>query len=200
MTGGRMNKSELRKKFSAFRTSLPQTEKSSLDQQITENILCSSAFAKCDTLFTFISTDREISTRFLIESAWERCKKVAVPRCTDNGFELEFFYLSSWDQLQSGKYGILEPIRDLSLSAIQTGDSLCIVPAFCYDNRGYRVGYGKGYYDRFLNSFSGCAMGVCYSECLTEYVPNDEYDMAVDIVVTENATINIDKQHLILLS
>ena len=92
--------------------------------------------------------------------------------------------IESMDDLKDGAYGILEP--DASLPILQnTSDAVCIVPAFCNDYRGYRVGYGGGYYDRYLSGFEGVKIGVNYSDCVRPRLMGGRYDVPIDILVTD---------------
>ena len=81
-------------------------------------------------------------------------------------------------------FGILEPNENLPILH-DTRDAICIVPAFCNDFRGYRVGYGGGYYDRYLSSFSGAKIGVNFSDCVRPRLISGRYDVPVDLLVTD---------------
>lgn len=71
-------------------------------------------------------------------------------------------------------------------------DVLCIVPGLCFDKNGSRIGYGGGYYDRFLKDFCGVVMGLCYDECFLESIPRDEHDISVDLILTETGLKKAD--------
>ena len=92
--------------------------------------------------------------------------------------------IRSMDDLQSGAYGILEPKADLPILR-ETGNAICIVPGFCNDYRGYRVGYGGGYYDRYLSGFQGAKIGVNYSDCVRPRLLGGRYDVPIDVLVTD---------------
>ena len=83
-------------------------------------------------------------------------------------------------------FGVLEPEPVADNLYNESDGGLCIVPAFSYDWRGYRLGYGKGYYDRFLSRFEGNMVGICYSECVQRSLPHGRYDRPVELLVTES--------------
>ena len=138
-------------------------------------------FINAKTVFTYVSFENEISTYKIIEKCFELNKKVAVPKCVDNN--LEFYYISSFSDLKNGSYNILEPITNLQATDFK--NSICITPGIVFDKKGYRVGYGKGYYDRFFKEYTGIKIGLCYKECLIDDVFHDEFDVAVDYVITD---------------
>jgi 5-formyltetrahydrofolate cyclo-ligase len=105
---------------------------------------------------------------------------------------MEFYRIQSTDDLSVGSYGILEP--DGSSEMYSGGAlSLCVVPALSYDFSGYRLGFGKGYYDRFLADFDGEKVGLCYESCLIRSLPHDDFDICADWLVTENKFITFSK-------
>ncbi len=99
---------------------------------------------------------------------------------------MDFYYIRSRNELAPGCFGVLEPNPDMATLWQPEEGGLCLVPALCYDLRGYRLGYGKGYYDRFLAGFNGTAAGICYSNCIARRLPHGWFDRSAEIVVTEN--------------
>ena len=95
---------------------------------------------------------------------------------------MKFIKINSLSDLQPGAYGILEPKDGEEITDFT--DSVCITPALSFDEKGYRLGYGGGYYDRFLADYTGVSVGICYEEFIGGIV-TEEYDLPVDIVVTE---------------
>ena len=98
---------------------------------------------------------------------------------------MEFFFINSLDELQPGAFGVLEPDPSIHEKLADLSSGLCLVPAFSYDWQGYRLGYGKGYYDRFLSRFGGDIIGICYSDCVQRSLPHGRFDRPVDLLVTE---------------
>jgi len=97
---------------------------------------------------------------------------------------MKMHLIGSMEDLEEGAYGILEPYSNLPVLE-DTTNAICIVPAFCNDYRGYRVGYGGGYYDRYLSTFQGVKIGVNYSDCVRPKLIGGRYDVPVDLLVTD---------------
>ena len=112
---------------------------------------------------------------------------MCLPRCTKDSVDNDimiFHEISCITDLKIGMYGIPEPCEDLPVF-IPKGHCVCVIPALAFDKRGYRIGYGKGYYDRFLRDFCGTKVGLCYSEFLKDTIPTGKYDSNVDTIITE---------------
>ena len=98
---------------------------------------------------------------------------------------MEFYLADSVNDLKQGMYGILEPDTDKCSKITDFSGALCLVPALCYDKKGFRLGYGKGYYDRFLEKFTITTVGLCYNELIKDTLPVDKFDKSVDYIVTQ---------------
>ena len=92
----------------------------------------------------------------------------------------------AFDELEKGTFGLLEPNESKCEEVRDFSEGLCIVPGFAFDFNAYRLGYGYGYYDRFLQHFGGTTVGICYSNCITPKLPHGRYDKPVDIIVTNS--------------
>lgn len=190
----RQRKMELRAKYKKIRIECPPDIKVTLDKKISERFFSLEEYTKCDTLLTFVSSNIEVDTIEIIKRALADGKKVAVPKCTDKTGHMDFYYIKSLDELKKGYFSILEPDTEICQKA-EDCCGLCIVPGLCFDYMGYRIGFGKGYYDRFLQNFSGITVGICYSKCIEKELPRGTYDKSVDILVTDKFTIqNINKE------
>ncbi len=186
LTDIRPVKAALREKYRNIRTAMTEDEKNSHDAAIAQQVRRLWQYEKNDTLLVYVSTPIEVDTHRIIEQALEDGKKVAVPRCVDGTRNMEFYYIRSLDDLESGSFGVLEPIPSKTELMTDYTRGLCIVPAFSYDWTGFRLGYGKGYYDRFLSRFEGNIIGICYSSCVQRSLPHGRYDRPVELLVTEN--------------
>ena len=177
-----MNKSELRKKFRAVRNSV--SDRDFLSDKIAENLFDSDLYKNADAVFCYWAVDSEVQTKSIIKKALADQKKVALPKCTDKNGNMTFYYINSLSDLIEGMYGIMEP-PECFAADVGNENSICIVPALAFDSEGYRLGYGKGYYDRFLSIFSGISIGVCFQECLTQALPRNEFDKKVNYIITD---------------
>lgn len=178
-------KTDLRNGFKTKRTDMPENVKISMDSEIQSRFLTLRQYIYCKTVFTYVSKDIEVDTLSLIRAAWANGKRVAVPRCVTETREMDFFYITNMSDLEEGAFGVLEPIADKCEKVTDFSKGLCIVPGLSFDAEGYRLGYGKGYYDRFLSKFQGDTVGLCYSNCIKWKLPHGYYDKPVDLIVTD---------------
>ena len=181
-------KEALRKKYLSVRSE--KQNKSLADKRISEFVLESEWYKSCDTVLCFVGTDSEVSTDAIIDFALKDGKKVAVPRCLDKYGNMSFHYIESLSQLEVGFFSIPEPPQTNPIYA-QSERSLCLLPGICFDLTGGRLGYGKGYYDRFLDSFCGTTVGLCYEECLCRVLPQEDTDKKVKYIVTDERIYKI---------
>ena len=177
-------KSELRSGFKSRRDDMPSEIKLNMDCEIQSRFLALRQYSECDTVFTYVSKELEVDTYAIIRAAWANGKKVAVPKCLDDS-RMDFYFIESMADLEDGTFGVKEPIVSRCKKAVDFSKGLCIVPGLSFDAEGYRLGYGKGYYDRFLAGFGGYTAGLCYSNCIKWKLPHGKYDRAVDVIVTD---------------
>lgn len=180
----RKYKQELRLRCREKRTGMESEVKSKLDKSIADNVRRLKEYRPAKTLLIYMSTPIEVDTIRIIENAWDDGKKVAVPRCIPDSRDMEFHYIDSLDCLSPGTFSVLEPDPELPIVTDFSG-CLMIVPGMQFDMKGYRIGYGKGYYDRYMVRFTGISAGICYSDELKPFMYHGRYDQSVDIVVTD---------------
>ena len=182
-----LEKQRLREERLAAREVLSEQERTVLDDRITQKLLATSEYAEATTVLTYVSVSSEVSTRMFIECALRDGKTVAVPRCLP-GHCLEFVAIASLEQLVAAPFNLLEPAKELpALTEDQNNNSICIVPALLVDTKGYRLGYGAGFYDRFLSTYPGKKICLAYQQNLSRTtLPHTAFDVAVDMVITES--------------
>lgn len=185
VTEDNMSKAELRKHLSEMRKGLSLEYRRKMDFEIESRLICSEEYSKADVIFTYISVNDEPDTRGIIHAAFVNGKAVAVPLCIE-GNNMDFYLIKSTDDLVKGKYGLLEPDKTKCEKVEPTEKSLCIVPGLSFDAKGYRLGKGGGYYDRFLKDFKGTSAGLCYHSFFKLQLSAESFDIPVDIIVTEN--------------
>lgn len=155
------------------------------DFKIQQKVLDSELWKKAKQILLYMSTKDEISTKMLFEFAFKNGKEICVPFCPKNGDDMQFYSVIDETDLILGNFGIMEPIIEKCKLMNLKNNSLCVVPALAFSKSGYRLGYGKGYYDRFFAENEVNKIGLCYDEFLFENLPFDEFDKMVDIVVTD---------------
>ena len=174
-----MNKEDVRKKYLDLRRNIFLKDKIKYDKEIYEKIVKLKEYLDCKLVLIYVSLKDEVDTIKLIEYSLSVGKMVAVPRCI--GKEMKFYLINSLSDLKEGYFKILEPINNNVV--IDFCDSICIVPGISFDKDGYRVGYGGGYYDRFLSSYKGKKIGITYKKCICDKIDKAKYDIRVDKII-----------------
>lgn len=183
----RARKKELRRHFKQLRGEISPRQKARWDSAILRHILALPAYRESETVLLYLSTPEEIDTLALMEQALADGKQVAVPYCVPGTRLMEFYPIQSLGNLVPGAYGILEPDPAAAPKLTAFTGSICLVPGLAYDSRGYRLGYGGGYYDRFLSGpFGGQpTVGVCYGVCTVGRLDIGSFDVPCRYLVTE---------------
>lgn len=180
-------KNELRAKYKALRRALPPEIKSNYDSMICKKFLELASYRYSETILVYAHLKDEIDITEIVTDALNKGKKVAFPRCGYNN-TMTFHFVEDLYELKPGKMNILEPDENAPIYEAKNSASepaVCFVPALVYDKEGFRLGYGGGYYDRYLNSFKGSKIGLIYSDFIVDNVPRGKYDLAVDVLITE---------------
>ena len=173
-----MKKEFLRKKYKEKRDNIKN--KVTKDNLIYQKVINNKDILSSKTLLIYISITSEVDTIKII-NYFLNTINIAVPKVIDNN--MYFCYITNLNDLTPGKYNIPEPTNENIVTDFD--NAICIVPGICYDKENYRVGYGKGYYDRFLSKNNIKTIGLCYKECMIEKIDNDKYDYKIDEVITD---------------
>lgn len=179
----------MRTEYMNLRRAIPAEEKAKLDKRISELFLASITYRYSKAVLLYAPLDDEIDVWGISKAALEAGKLVAFPRCNAEDNTMKYHIVKSLDELERSTFGILEPkaeceIYDYEKNA-QNDHAVCIVPGVVFDKAGYRIGYGRGFYDRFLNKFEGVKVGFAYSDFIIKSVPRGRYDLACDVIVSE---------------
>ena len=184
-------KEKLRKKYINKRKEVANIKgKSNI---ITKKLLSLKELKNSKNILLYISYRSEVETEILIDQLLKKSKNVFAPYCIKEEKRMEIVKINDpTKDLKKGAYGIKEPKNSLRKedNDINILD-LVIVPAVAFSKNGYRIGYGGGYYDRFLSRLSSktISVGINYDELLFESVPKEDHDLAVDIIVTEKKVL-----------
>jgi len=156
------------------------------DDAVSKKLLSHDKYLAAERVFVYYSIGREVSTRFIAETATRSGKSVCYPVVLPRG--VMFFAAVPKDRENSGDflseeyYGIPCPPKN-STPVTAAADDVIIVPALCYDRRGFRLGHGGGYYDRYLSSCFAYKIGLCRSILLIDELPRETHDVPVDEVI-----------------
>lgn len=188
---GDMNgKSEIRKRMIAQRNAIPRKEIEEKSRAIQKRVTALEEIRLAPTLMVYLSFGSEVLTDDLIRWCWGEGKRIVVPFCHVESRELTACRIDGFDELVTGHYGIRAPKEGL-LRPVDGGEiEAILVPAVAFDRRGYRIGYGGGYYDRFLPKVPrALKIGVAFTSQIIEEIPVDGHDLPVDVIVTEREVI-----------
>lgn len=175
-----MNKQELRRWIRAKKAAMTEADILAKSRKLTELFLSTELYAKADTLYGYLSYNQEVRTEAIIRQALLDGKQVAVPKII--GDEMRFIYISDLNEIDTGYKGIPEPIRDTPIADAR--HALVLMPGIAFDSRGGRIGYGGGFYDRFLSREpSHKTVALCYDFQMVEDLPMEEFDIPVDAVI-----------------
>ena len=138
-----------------------------------------------------ISNELEIDTIPVIKQAWIEGKRVAVPKCHPKDKTMTFRFLTDFGQLEKVYNDLHEPIEDETEVALKDELDLLIVPGIAYDRLGYRIGFGGGYYDRFLQNYNGITVSLLLQEQLYDQLPHESFDQPVQKLILPNGVFSI---------
>ena len=174
-------KNSLRQHYRQIRDQLPnRAQKSRL---ICQEIQSLPEIVDASTILLYISFGSEVDTSDLIQRfLGQKC--IAAPKIVNKS--MKFHALTSFSNLAPGHFGILEPQNTPKITNF--AHTVAIVPALCYNRQGYRLGYGGGFYDKFLANHPEIpTIGLCFAACLTDQSFQDAHDIKIDRVITENS-------------
>lgn len=184
-------KEELRKSLLQKRASLSPEERRRKSKKIQEKFLSLDCYKKAKVVMFYLSLPTEVQTDEIIEKALLEGKKVAVP-CVKDG-EIFPSLLTSLFQTEVGTLGIREPKEKIFIPKDEI--DLVVVPGCGFDSKGYRIGFGKGFYDRFLFQLKGRIplVALAFEHQIVNKVPRNKWDVQMDYVVTEERILKIEK-------
>ena len=178
-------KSELRKQVLQEMKAIPRKQKQAIDQALTEGLLQHPFYQEANTIATYLSFPYEFQTQELIEQALKDGKKVLIPKTYPKG-RMDFVVYDP-QQLVKTSFGLLEPQGDLEVVDASQID-LIHVPGLAFTTEGYRIGYGGGYYDRYLEYFSGHTLSTIYPCQIQDFIP-ENHDIPVQEVLIDERNL-----------
>lgn len=180
-------KKDIRKYFLDKRTSMAQSEVLEKSRQICDRLKQIPAILEASDIHVYYPIRNEVDIKSFIEWIWSQEKKVVMPRAIFKTRELENYYIISFGQLEETKYGLFEPRK---ISPLHLGSpDVIIVPGVAFTADKYRLGYGGGFYDRFLRKSFSLKIGVAYENQLADKLPLEEHDHKLDMIATEERLI-----------
>ena len=178
-------KSELRKQVLQEMKAIPRTQKVTMDQALTERLLYYPFYREAKVIATYLSFPHEFQTQGLIEQALKDEKRVLIPKTYPKG-RMDFVVYDP-QQLVKTSFGLLEPQGDLEVVDTSQID-LIHVPGLVFSKGGYRIGYGGGYYDRYLEHFTGHTLSTIYPCQIQDFIP-EKHDIPVEEVLIDEGNL-----------
>jgi 5-formyltetrahydrofolate cyclo-ligase len=184
-----LRKEEHRKQVIAQLKKLSDEDKHQVEQNLLRNLISSIYWKRATTIGVTISRGFEWDTKRIIEAGWEQDKKIVVPKCIPDDKKLVFYQLHNFDELESVYYSLLEPKPIVENKVDKNSIDLVIVPGVVFDLDGYRIGFGGGYYDRFLQDYSGETLSLLSEKQIMDHVPVESHDIAVNHLISEKGVL-----------
>lgn len=174
-------KKDIRKNVLKKRSEVSEKEWEEKSHQIYEKVITHPFFLSAETIYCYVDYNHEVDTHAIMEKAWELQKKVAVPKVL--GDSMEFYYIQDFSELQEGYFHILEPV---TMSAAEDDYALVIMPVAAFDKNRNRIGYGKGFYDKYLQEHKNHkTLAAAFDFQVVDFIPADAFDIRPDVIVTE---------------
>ncbi|MGL4873414.1 MAG: 5-formyltetrahydrofolate cyclo-ligase [Clostridium sp.] len=183
-----MDKSELRKSMLCKRNLIKESEKIIFDEKIIESFFDLEDYKKAKNICIYVKYGSEINTIRIIERALLEGKEVFVPRIKKDR-DMDFIKINSIANLEKNKMGILEPKKEFILRVEKI--ELLVLPGLAFDLNGGRVGYGGGYYDKYLDKKKVVKIALSYELQILEKVPMEEHDIRYDCLISEKRIIRV---------
>lgn len=189
------NKDSIRKHILNTRDALMPVQIAQKSEQIRARLFQLQEFQHASSIMFYVSFRSEVQTLNMIKEAILLDKNILIPAVNPTKKELEVFTISSTDELAPGAYGILEPKQRDKPTKLNTIE-LIIVPGCVFDLRGFRIGYGAGYYDKLLKNVSAVSIALSFDFQIVSKIPCLEaHDMQVDKIITEERIIDCRKPY-----
>ena len=175
-----MDKKELRRAIREKKRAMTLQEIEAKSAKLGELFSASEAYQNAKTIYGYLPYNQEVRTVAMLEQALRDGKRVAVPKCY--GDEMRFIYLTDLSQVERGYAGIPEPIADGPEGDDET--ALVLMPGMAFDPQGHRIGYGGGFYDKFLaKEPNHPTLALCYDFQMLPHLETEEFDIPVDTVI-----------------
>ncbi|MBS4199670.1 5-formyltetrahydrofolate cyclo-ligase [Bacillus sp. FJAT-49732] len=187
-----MDKTSIRKKYKEKLKSLDRITYEHQSYTIANKLFQTNEWKNAEMIGITVSHFPEVDTWQLIRRGWEEGKKIVIPKCYPSDKKMEFRQITAFDQMVTVFFGLFEPIETKTMMAEKKEIDLLLVPGLVFNRQGYRIGFGGGYYDRFLTEFNGNTISLCFSMQISENIPIENHDIPVNKIITENEMITVE--------
>ncbi|WP_017472579.1 5-formyltetrahydrofolate cyclo-ligase [Amphibacillus jilinensis] len=179
----KQSKQFLRAKYLDKLKKMSEHDRKKINQKLQKSLFQCEKWLHAKIIGITISQTHEWETWPIIEQAWLEGKKVAAPKCDPSTKQLSFRLINSRQDLAVQHYRLMEPICDQTTPVLPNDLDLLVVPGLVYDRSHYRIGYGGGYYDRFLANFDHTSISLVWSGQMVDVLPRDTFDQPVSHMI-----------------
>ncbi|MCM8710349.1 5-formyltetrahydrofolate cyclo-ligase [Clostridium sp. SYSU_GA19001] len=181
-----MEKNQLRNHMKTIRDFIIAEEKDQYDRVIFNKVINSEYYNKSSIIFVYVSFNSEVDTHRIIKHALENNKIICVPKIINKTKGMKAVRINTIEELKRNSFGILEP-ENFSNIINPEEIELMIIPGLAFDKKGGRVGYGAGYYDKYIKAAKKNIkkVGLAYRFQLVSEVPKEEHDVVMDVIITD---------------
>ena len=175
-----MDKAALRREIAAKKRAMTGAQILAASENLARQLFAHPLYQRAEAIYAYLSYNQEVRTQAVLRQAAADGKRLAVPKITDG--RMDFLWLTEHTRLEPGFGGILEPVEGETADA---ADALVLMPGLAFDRQGHRMGYGGGYYDRFLAREPHPTIALCYDFQMVEHWETDQFDHPADRVLWE---------------
>lgn len=183
-----VQKRQIRKKISNISSNLDKNYRRKSSRTIAELLFSMQSYQEAQTIFCFVGMETEVDTIPIIEDALKKGKRVSVPLMISKGIMVAK-EIHSIEELSAHAYGILEPSEN-NLTVEPSEIDLAVVPCLSCSHKGVRLGYGGGYYDRYMQETHFTRICICFEKLTNEEIPMSHFDLKMDMLITEIGIFN----------
>lgn len=181
-----IQKKEIRSRVGKFRREMPESLWEEATAQIAQRLLNLQSFGAAEEIYCYVDYNHEVGTRQIIEACWKRKKRVFVPKVL--GTEMEFFEIFQFEDLETKRNGMKEPLQTTEELRGGGRSGLMIMPGVAFDRKLHRVGYGGGFYDRYLEKHKELqTVAIAFEYQVFDKIPAEVFDICPGKLITESA-------------
>lgn len=187
------SKKNVRTSMKKVLQTMSQTDYLKRSATIAESLYQESEWRQAQTIGITVSIYPEVETKAIIAHAWSQGKRVAVPKCEAQLRQMDFRIITDYSQLECVYSGLSEPRVDQTVYVSPDELDLLIVPGLAFDVRGHRLGFGGGYYDRYLSRYTGNTLSLAFKEQVITHFPTETHDLPIGKIITDEQIIECQK-------
>ncbi|MDC2863402.1 5-formyltetrahydrofolate cyclo-ligase [Bacillus sp. BP-3] len=184
-------KKRLRTEILERMNALSEEQYTTLSEKIADSLYKQQEWIEAKTIGITLSMEREVNTYTIIKKAWEEGKVIVVPKCNRETRTMTFRQITSFKQLETVYMNLREPAPSMTEEVLTEEIDLLVVPGVAFTRKGERVGYGGGYYDRYLVNYKGKALSLVFDFQMVAHIPVEPFDKTVHKIITEKETFSI---------